>query len=552
MLSPYTQKNKINSIKLIALGLLYSVLSTTFTHSFYSQFIIPTHQYEENFLKHYENTEDILSALIASGVEPQNYSFYQSEIERWKKDIQESLPANTTETQIAQQIGYYLHDHVYSAYKLSSTTLKEVFETGHFNCLSATILMMIMLKAFGIQVESIILPTHVYTSATLDGKKIEIENTMRDGLAISLDRSVQDRFNRLTGFNYKSNQKKVLINWNETLGLLYSNRSYFDAQKKQYDQAFQNMIKAQVFLANASSEHQNLIAGYLNYSYYIYTQNKASLQEYLKTLSILEEGIQRFPKYNMLKDNYLKGVDRVLEQMIISKASKEDLAHLIQASQPYLTTDGFQKLQKSYFVRMSLHHIRTNQNFDEANYFIKGFWEYNSKDKDAQSLIQEYTHGLVLNDLKNSKRLEANPKILAILDTFPKKLTDESLACYYSGLAKSNYDNKQFENSVQTMITAKEKLGNHYLILQNGFAYSVNSAQHFIDTKNFIKAIEFYKQALSFKKDKNVINNLGILYEQEITNFLKNNKQKAALPLITESKQFTPNHPALRQIHQQY
>ncbi len=538
-----------NTKKIIAFILLLSFTNTSLCYGFYSQFIEPANAHEENFLKNYQDTDDITAVLIASDVSPQDYFRYQSEINKWRQDIEDSLPYNASDEQIAKQIGYYLHDKVYKNYNLSSTTIKEVFERGLFNCLSATILMMIMLRSFGITVRSIVLPTHVYTLAILDGNNVEIENTMREGLAISQNPTVQRQFQRLTGFDYNtSSNQKTVVDWKETLGLLYSNRSYFDAKNSDFTSAFQNMMKAQVFLADIPSERQNLIAGYLNYSYYIYKKNNASLQEYLKTLSILEEGINRFPDYNTLKGNYLKGVDLVLEKMIKANAKNEELQHLVSTSEPYLTQNDYQKLQKSYYVRMSLHHMRTNKNIAEASYFIKGFWENNQNDKDAQNLIQEYLYSLVTNDLASPSRTVENPELLEMMGEFPDDLTKESLACYYSGLARNSYNSKNYTESVDTMVYARQKLGNHYLIIQNGFVYAVNSAQQFINGKNYLDAINLYKEALSFKTDRNVINNMSILYEQEITKNMKNNKKEAER-LIEESKQFTPNAPALRKYH---
>ena len=546
--------SKIKS-RALALFLLFSFFNslTLPVFGFYSPFIVPTHEHEENFLKNIDNTTDILSALIASDVEPQNYSFYASEIQRWKKEIEESLPGNYTQHQVAQFIGYYLHDKVYTAYRLSATTLKEVFETGHFNCLSGTILMNIMLRAFGIEAKAIVLPTHVYTFATLDDRPVEIENTIREGLAISTDKSTQDQFNRLTGFNYKNpNQKKVVINWTETVGLLYSNRAFFNAKNKDYVQAFQNMIKAQVFLANTPSEQRNLTAGYLNYSYYTYRKKQAPLQEYLKTLSILEEGIERFPQHKDLKGNYLAGVDIVLGKMIQAQAIEEDIDLFLNSAQVFLDPQDYKKAQKIRYMRTSMHYLKTNQNLVAAKKNIKNLWEYDKKNDNMKYLIQEFSYNLVQNDIKNPKNLTENLEIINSISEFPEDLTQEPLGNYYSGLAENNFNAKKFNDAIQIMIKGREKIGNTRLIKENGFVFSVNSAQHFIDSKDHLKAIEFYKYALDFKNDRNVINNLGILYAQTITRYLSENKNKQALELVKESKKLTPNHPSLRDIHKKY
>ena len=546
----HSQKNKFLALFLV---FNFSISLSTPVFGFYSQFIIPVHKYEEELLKNINNPTDILSALIASGVEPQNYSFYASEIQRWKKEIEESLLNNYTQHQLAQAIGYYLHDNVYTAYKLSSTTLKEIFETGYFNCLSGTILMNILLGSFGIETKSIVLPTHVYTFATLDNRPVEIENTIREGLSISNDKNAQERFNKLTGFNYESTkQQKVVISSEETVGLLYSNRSYFNTKKKEYSQAFQNMLKAQVFLAQTSSEQRNLIAGYLNYSYYIYKKPQAPIQEYLKTLSILEEGISRFPDYKNLKGNYLKGVDIILDKMISSQATTADIDYFVSSSKTFIDPKDYEKLQKIRYIRSSIHYLRTNNNFIEAKKNIKTLWEQNKTDKNTEVLIQEFSYNIVLDSINNPKNLQENPEIVNSLTEFPKNIVQESLGCYYSGLAKNNFNVKKFNNAVQIMIDGKQKIGNTRLIKQNGFVHSVNSAQYFIDNKEYLKAIQFYKYALDFKDDSNVINNLGILYEKTISYYLSANNKNQALKLVQESKLLTPNHPALKDFHRKY
>ena len=551
MLSP----SKIKS-RALALFLLFTFLNslTLPVFGFYSQFIVPAHEHEENFLKNVDNTTDILAALIASDVEPQNYSFYASEIERWKKEIEESLPSGHTQHQIAQAIGYYLHDKVYKAYKLSATTLKEIFETGHFNCLSGTILMNIMLRSFGIEAKAIVLPSHAYTFATLDGRLVEIENTIREGMAISTDQNTQDQFNRLTGFNYKnSNQKKVVLSWTETLGLLYSNRSFFEEKNKNYAQSFQTMIKAQVFLGNSPSEQHNLYTGYLNYSSFIYKKKREPVHEYFKTLSILEEGIERFPQQQAkLKGNYLAGVEIALEEMIKAKAVEEDIDIFLNSAQVFLSPQSFKRLQMVRYQRISLYYLETNQDLVAAKKNIKNLWEYDKKDRTTKLFIQKLNDTIVQNTIKNTNNLTEDLALIDSLLEFSEDLAQNSLESYYFGLARNNFNSQKFDDAVQIMVKGREKVGNTRFIKENGFIVSANSAQYFIDSKEYLKAIEFYKYALDFKNDRNIIHNLGVTYAQTISQYLSENKTKQALELVTESKKFTPNHPSLRDIYKKY
>ncbi|MGL4367362.1 MAG: hypothetical protein ACRCTQ_03680 [Brevinemataceae bacterium] len=529
------------------------ICSITFSplYSFRSKFIITANEYEEMLLNQFDELSDIETALTASGIEPEYFDLYTAEILRWKQNIEDHLPDNASQRNIAQTIVFYLHDQVFSKYKLHATTLKDIFETGYFNCLSATVLVNILLRAFGIDAQTIVLPTHVYTLAVLDGQNTEIENTIKDGLSISENKSSQKKFNELTGFSYNNNKnKKILISWKESIGLLYSNQSYFNAKQKNYDLAFQNMMKAQALLHTAPSEQNNLIAGYLNYSYFNYKNPNAPLQSYLKTLSILEEGISRFPHYQNLKGNYLKGLDIVLEKMILLDSSEQELDTLISNAKEYLSAANFQKIQKSRYLRAVIHNLRTSQNLASAKNNIQKLWSLYPKDKDTANLIKEYTYKVIQTDLKsmNTRSISLNTNIINEFQKFPSELTQESLGCYYSGLSKKYFEIKKFNDSVNIMNRAKTDIGATKLITQNGFVYAVNSAQYFLERENYPRALHFYKQAVSFKDDKQVKENIGIIYEKLVSENLNNKNTIKAKELLNEGLNFLPENTRLKSL----
>lgn len=543
----------IHFTKILLLLMIILSLSTNSGYSFYSQFIIPSNPMEKDLLNKTGDLSDIEQALIASNIDPDLFPLYTSEILRWKNDIQAHLPPHASQKRIAQAIGYYLHDQVYTKYKFNATSLKEVFETGFFNCLSSTILMNILLRAFGIDAKTIVLPTHVYTMAILDGKNTEIENTIRDGLSISQDKASQERFNRLTGFNYDSNHKqKNVITWLESIGLLYSNRSYFEAKKGRHDDAFQNMIKAQALLSDAPSEQKNLTAGYLNYSYYTYKNNKKPLQAYLKTLSILEEGISRYPTQEALRGNYLKGLDIVLDKMIDLDTKDNEIDTILDSAKKYLIANDFKKIQKSRYIRTIVHSLRTNTNYNKAKKYLNTLWQINSQDQGTRDLVQEYSFSLVQHDLKSMHAVSKNTNILIELSNFPPTLTLDSLGCYYSGLARKYFNNSQFNDAVKIMLEAKKTLGDSRLIMQNGFVFAVNAAQYFVQSNNLQEALEFYTKALKFKKDRQVINNIGILYERLITEANNNQNQILVKQLLKQGQEIIPNNPRFRALLNKY
>ena len=204
------------------------------------------------------------------------------------------------------------------------------------------------------------------------------------------------------------------------------------------------------------------------------------------------------------------------------------------------------------YDRTSMHYLKTNQDLIAAKKNIKNLWEYDKKYRNIKFLIQELSKAFVLDSARNPNNLTENFEFIDFISEFPEDLIQDSLGNYYTKLAENNFNAKKFDDAVQIMVKGREKLGNTRLIKDNGFIVSANSAQYFIDSKEYLKAIEFYKYALDFKNDRNTIHNLGVTYAQTISQYLSENKTKQALELVTESKKFTPNHPSLRDIYKKY
>lgn len=528
-----------------SLVLISFLLTLHPSYAFRSRFIVPFNELEDALLNNFDSLSITEAALVASGIDADLYPTYSAEINRWENDIRSRLLPGTSEYKIAETVLAYLHDHVFTRYSLSSTTLKEVFESGEFNCLSATILTGILLQRFGIEIKGIVLPTHVYIFAVLDGKNTEIESTIKQGLLIAQDKKLQDQFNGLTGFSYENNKRKIVISWSETTGLLYSNRSYFDAQKSLFKQAFQNMMKAQVLLASAPSEESNLTAGYLNYSYYVFKQEDRPLQDYLYALEVLEEGISRYPRYNVLKGNYFQGANLVLQRMIMNNLPPDQIDIFTARVQQYLLAKDFKKFKYNRYFREVLYYLRTKKDLTNAQKALLAMWQQNPDAKDVKSLIQEFSYTLVQADLKKNQSGRIDTEVLSALEPFPAKLTQEYLSGYYSEVARKLFSRQNFTEAVATMEQGHNQLGAHKLIIENGFFYAVNAAQHFLDREAYEEALRFYQKATYFKNNPQVTGNMTILYEKLALNALENNNKKSAKKWLDEGLKFSPNNRRL-------
>ena len=77
-----------------------------------------------------------------------------------------------------------------------------MLSNGSFNCVSSSVLYMILCKSVGVDVTGIITKDHAFTSVYVDGKNIDVETTNRFGFDPGTRKEFHDQFGRQTGFAY--------------------------------------------------------------------------------------------------------------------------------------------------------------------------------------------------------------------------------------------------------------------------------------------------------------------------------------------------------------
>lgn len=520
-------------------------------HAFRSRFIVPDNYLEDVMLSDYDNVTPVEAALVASGISENNVPRFVAEFKRWESEIRASIDPNASEYDIADKILNYIHKNVFSRYNLSSTTLAEVFHNGQFNCVSSTIINGLLLQAFGIEVKGVVLPTHVYLLAILDGRPVEIENTIAQGLQISQDKRLQDQFNTLTGFTYGGATRKNVISWAEATGILYSNRSYFDAQNRQYDKAFQNMMKAQALLASAPSEQSNLTAGYLNYSYYAFQNKNRPSEEYLKALEVLQEGIERYSNQASLRGNYSSGVGILLQRMITNNTSMEEIDDFLDASRPYMPARDYNQLIVARYPQQLQYYLKEKKDYDAAKTVLSAWYTKRPGAKDQNAWVRNYFLELIQNDLRDASRMKPNSDIISDLNQYPLTVSAELFGHYYSQLSQRLFNAKRYEEAVSLMENALQHYGRQQLITDNGFAMAVNSAVQFFNQSDYEKALTFYKRALVFKTNNQVSRDMVTVYGNLAAEALNKRDMDRAKKWVSEGLALVPGDRRLQQIRAQ-
>ena len=83
-------------------------------------------------------------------------------------------------------------------YKSDQSQLSRVFSDKTYNCTSSALLYLILARYFGLAVEAVILPSHVFVQLTLPtGQKLDIETTSKTGFGLRHDKAYYENNNNL-------------------------------------------------------------------------------------------------------------------------------------------------------------------------------------------------------------------------------------------------------------------------------------------------------------------------------------------------------------------
>ena len=142
-----------------------------------------------------------------------------------------SIPASpdfpSGERERAEFILTYLHRNVFRAYALTQTRVDTVFTNGRFNCVSSSVLYMLLAKSIGLEVSGVKTIDHAFVMVHIGGEDIDVETTSRHGFDPGNRREFHDEFGRVTGFVYVPAQNyhdRQTITPIELVSLIMTNR----------------------------------------------------------------------------------------------------------------------------------------------------------------------------------------------------------------------------------------------------------------------------------------------------------------------------------------
>ena len=154
------------------------------------------------------NDPDALLALylIASGVRDyDDFETVKGRIRQFVEHARKHIVDKDNQWLVGQLLNRDMHnvfflkeskDGAPNGYVMDQSRLMGIFETGEFNCISASLLYAVVARHFRLEVQGVMLPSHAFIQLNLDnGREIDVETTSPAGYDQAHDEAFYERNN---------------------------------------------------------------------------------------------------------------------------------------------------------------------------------------------------------------------------------------------------------------------------------------------------------------------------------------------------------------------
>lgn len=144
--------------------------------------------------------------LLASGV--RSYSDYENvkrQVDQFSRKMREQVVEDNNDWLVGQILNREMHNTFFlkeskggapSGYSEDQSRLMGIFETGEYNCISASLLYAVLVRHFDLRLQGVMLPSHAFIQLNLrDGRQIDVETTSPNGYDQVHDEAFYERNN---------------------------------------------------------------------------------------------------------------------------------------------------------------------------------------------------------------------------------------------------------------------------------------------------------------------------------------------------------------------
>ncbi len=511
------------------------------SYAFISKFLeLDTNSMEYQLLIHTEKFDLKTASLLVSGIKPENLQFYLTQINNFEESVKPLINFDN-QFETAKTLFNEMHRRLLNRYDVSSTTLDVLLKTGRYNCLSSTVLYSSLLEDFKIPYRAVVLPTHIYSMLTFNGREIDVENTSPYGFDIGTNKEAQDFFRRLTGFAYSHESSQIEVVDNKgIIAYTYGNIAYFASQLGQTQSAFQSALKSLAVYQGGIYVSTNAVAAYSQYGIYL-TDVK---RDYQRALNISGEAISNLPNKEMFVSNYFYSLDKYLNQIIESNR----YADAFNAYDNAVKIVGRNEdIEDNLYTRILYKMINKDRDFTNAFQTGQKFLKEKPGSQNIKNLM---INGMNLLGEKLISDWENYPYdedfILDWHSLFKDANLDIILENYYSDVGIKFYESGNPDRGIEIIKNGLKTFPKSGTLLNNIAYVAGNTANKYFNSEELEKGIYYLKIALVYQPENSTLrDNLKVAYHMLAGKEIDNKNYRHALEIVNEGLKFFPKDEKL-------
>jgi len=256
----------------------------------------------------------LVAALIASGASrPEEIARYERRTAALVEQLRAALAdkPDTGPLARADSILRFLHRQVFRAYQLQQTDLRRTLDEGRYNCVTATVLYLVLAEAVGLEGCGLEMPKHAMVRLNLHGQWVDVETTCAEWFALDpQDRpspgapkaaSAQPvgRSSALAGAVQPATVPRRMLTTAQLAAMVYYNRGVDLLAEGRFAEAAAANAKALRLDPQSRVAYGNLLATINNWAV-----DRAARGAMVEALLLLQRGRQLQPDYEPFRLNY--------------------------------------------------------------------------------------------------------------------------------------------------------------------------------------------------------------------------------------------------------
>lgn len=440
----------------------------------------------------------------------------------------------------AESLNVLLHKFFFKKYKTDADTFSVAVNSGYYNCVSSSILYMLLLQHFGIEAIPVQTTEHVFISVRFpDGSKVDVETTNAYGFDPGKKKEVLDELGKVTGFSYvkqKIYKNRFDISLKSLLVLPVHNRSAYYTKVGKHKEA----LRLAWFLKCCRNDERG--DEEFHVCYYNLLADLSSKRDFDTELQLLYYYLENCNAGNV---RIRKMRFQALSEMLRSCNSQqgfEQMQSLLDKERRFCNSDeknDFIAIENAFYVSRAQFYYKNNH-IEEAYKVIS-----ETKDKRNKTVLLRNIFAVINQNALNTKDFDTAHTFLLQGRTLFSDSQDfqKAIMTFWNNYLVYFSQKGDFVKALSLLKQENGELEEKdkrqlLLVLYNSYAYSEYKKE------NYLAAAEICVEAYNvLGKEKVIVENMRVYYLNALKYAEKAGSFELKSKIIHDASVYFPNFP---------